>query len=195
MKLPLFYKPGIHAAETEITLDEPASKHIVQVLRMQLGEKLQLTDGVGNLFTVTITDDNRKKCTVTILQKSEIQNPKSAIIIAISPVKNTSRYEWFLEKATEIGVTAIVPLLCERTEKQHLKWDRLQGILVSAMLQSQQAWLPLLHEPVKFASYIKEIESVPDLHKMIAHCEDQTGKHSLTKSSRPGVPQLILIGP
>ena len=195
MKLPLFYKPGIDETGKEVVLDEAASKHIVQVLRMELSEKLQLTDGVGNLFTVAITGDNRKKCTVTILEKSEIQHPKSAITIAISPVKNTSRFEWLLEKATEIGVTAIVPLLCGRTEKQHLKWERLQGILVSAMIQSQQAWLPLLHEPVKFASYIKEIESVPALHKMIAHCEDENGKHSITKVARPGIPQLILIGP
>ena len=195
MSLQFFFSQHIAQAESELVLSEETSKHIMQVLRMKKGGQLRLTDGKGNLFTVEITNDNRKKCAVTIIEKSEIQNQKSAIIIAISPVKNTSRFEWFLEKATEIGVTAIVPLLCERTEKQHLKWDRMQGILVSAMLQSQQAWLPVLHEPIKLTKYLSDLNATPFLHKMIAHCEEEHNKQSLYKLAGTTAAQIILIGP
>ncbi len=196
MKLPLFYNAQVSLSDHEVVLDEHASKHIVQVLRMQVGEKLQLTDGKGNLFTSEIRDDNRKRCSVSILEKSSITNHKSKIIIAISPLKNTSRFEWFLEKATEIGVAEIIPLLCERTEKQHFKWERMQGILISAMLQSQQAWLPVLQEPVKFTKYIKDLNSIASLQKMIAHCENENNKVPLTSQLvNSSIPKLILIGP
>ncbi len=196
MKLPLFYKPDISLNDEKVMLDEPASKHIIQVLRMHSGEQLQLTDGKGNLFTVQIKDDNRKKCLVTIIQTSEIQHSKSNIIIAISPVKNNSRFEWFLEKATEIGVAQIVPLICERTEKQHFKYDRMNSILVSAMLQSQQVWLPKLQEPKKFTEYIKNIKDNAAIQKFIAHCQDETSKVQLsTQLINRSNNQLILIGP
>jgi len=104
MALPFFYKEDMIAVAKNVTLDEDTSKHIVQVLRMKNGEQLNLTDGKGNIFLTEIIDDNRKKCVVTILSKSEIPNQKSKISIAISIIKNNSRFEWFLEKATEIGV-------------------------------------------------------------------------------------------
>lgn len=208
MALPFFYKEDIDLTTTQVVLDEATSKHIVQVLRMQKGEQLQLTNGKGNLFTAEITDDNRKKCAVTIMKKSEIRNPKSKICIAISLVKNNSRFEWFLEKAAEIGVTEIIPLICERTEKAAFKLERMQGILVSAMLQSQQTWLPQLHEPVKFASLIKQSSQQ---QKFIAHCEDENNKVSLAtkllnlpvrqagssapQPLNPSTSKLMLIGP
>ncbi len=195
MKLPLFYKIDISLADNEVVLDESSSKHIVQVLRMQVGEKLQLTNGKGNLFTTQIIDDNRKRCTVSVIEKSTITNHKSQISIAISPVKNASRFEWFLEKATEIGVTEIIPLLCERTEKQHFKLERMQGILISAMLQSQQAWLPILQEPVKFTKYLSQLNASTSLLKMIAHCEDEGNKQTIQRIINPAETKLILIGP
>ena len=196
MKLPLFYKPEIHSNDSLIILDELSSKHIIQVLRMHIGEQLQLTDGKGNLYTVQIKDDNRKKCSVSILQVSKIQHPKYNITIAISPVKNNSRFEWFLEKATEIGVSQIVPILCERTEKQHFKYDRMNSILVSAMLQSQQVWLPVLHEPVKITEYIRYVNEKQHLQKFIAHCQDEESKVQLrNKLINNATNQLILIGP
>ena len=97
-------------SSTDVVLDEATSKHMVQVLRMQNGEQLQLTDGKGNLFTAEITDNNRKKCTVRIITNHKLQTTNYKITIAISLVKNNSRFEWFLEKATEIGVTEIIPL-------------------------------------------------------------------------------------
>jgi 16S rRNA (uracil1498-N3)-methyltransferase len=193
MALPFFYKEDITADTKVIVLDEATSKHIVQVLRMQNGEQLQLTDGKGNLFTCKIMDNNRKKCTVAITQKSTIANHKSKIVIAISLLKNTNRFEWFLEKATEIGVAEIIPLICTRTEKQNFKTERLQTILISAMLQSQQCWLPKMEEPVKFKDIIGGTDAV---QKFIAHCEDENNKVSLTsKLLNPSTSKLILIGP
>jgi 16S rRNA (uracil1498-N3)-methyltransferase len=194
MPLPFFYKEDINLTTTEVVLDEAASKHIVLVLRMQNGEQFQLTNGKGSLFTAEIIDDNRKKCSVTILQKSEIGNPKPKISIAISLLKNPTRFEWFLEKATEIGVTEIIPLICERTEKTAFKFERMQSILVSAMLQSQQCWLPVLHEPVKYANM--QMGKYANVEKYIAHCEDGNIKQPLTnKLINKSTNILILIGP
>ena len=193
MALPFFYKEDIDLNTKEVVLDEDTSKHIVQVLRMKTGEQLQLTNGKGHLFTAEITDDNRKKCIVTIIKKSEITNHKSAITIAISLVKNNTRFEWFLEKATEIGVTEIIPLICERTEKTAFKFDRMKSILVSAMLQSQQCWLPLLQDPVKFAMLMNQSKQE---QKFIAHCEDENSKQSLSNKPKKELSNtLILIGP
>lgn len=171
MALPFFYTSN-YSGEKQITLDEDTSRHVVQVLRMQEGELLNLTDGKGHLLTCKISEANKKHCMV-ILQ--DIQNQKSKtknIVIAISLLKNTNRFEWFLEKATEIGVSEIYPLLCERTEKEKFRHDRLQQICISAMLQSQQCWLPVLHEPVKF-EVLQDWKSADAKH-FIAHCEEGT---------------------
>jgi 16S rRNA (uracil1498-N3)-methyltransferase len=119
MSLPFFYIESYDASDKTIVLDEDTSRHVVSVLRMQDGEKLNLTDGKGSLITAEIKDAHKKHCTVEVTASS-IQYPVSKkVTIAISLVKNTSRFEWFLEKATEIGVSEIIPLICERTEKQN----------------------------------------------------------------------------
>jgi 16S rRNA (uracil1498-N3)-methyltransferase len=193
MALPFFYKENIETKEQGVVLDEDTSKHIVQVLRMQNGEQLQLTDGKGNLFTCEITDNNRKRCEVSIIQATDNRRRTTEITIAISLLKNSSRFEWFLEKATEIGVTEIIPLICTRTEKQNFRHERMNGILISAMLQSQQTWLPVLHEPVKFN---EAISKATKQEKFIAHCEDESGKVQLTnKLINKETNKLILIGP
>lgn len=192
MALPFFYKEDIITTSTDVVLDEASSKHIVQVLRMQNGEQLQLTNGKGDLFTVEITDNNRKRCTVSIIQKSEIAKLGSKITIAISLIKNATRFEWFLEKATEIGVTEIVPLICERTEKTAFKSERMKSILVSAMLQSQQTRLPVLHEPAKFNELIK---SSNEQQKFIAHCIDDAKRNLADLNNESLRSKIILIGP
>ena len=192
MALPFFYKEDLVATSTDIILDEASSKHIVQVLRMQNGEQLQLTNGKGILFTAEITDDNRKKCSVKVITTNNQQRSTANISIAISPVKNNTRFEWFLEKATEIGVSEIIPLICSRTEKTAFKFDRMKSILVSAMLQSQQCWLPVLHEPTKFNELIK---SSAQQQKFIAHCIDDA-KRSLAELNNQSLSsKIILIGP
>jgi 16S rRNA (uracil1498-N3)-methyltransferase len=191
MALPFFYKADVDTTATNITLDEDTSKHIVQVLRMKVGEQLRLTNGKGMLLTAEITDDNRKRCAVKTVALAQVPHAERRITIAISLTKNTSRFEWFLEKATEVGVTDIIPLLCERTEKQHFRQERMTGVLVSAMLQSQQSWLPLLHAPAKFSQLIT---APTGQQKLIAHCEADN-KQSLLAAVQPSAGQLILIGP
>jgi 16S rRNA (uracil1498-N3)-methyltransferase len=192
MPLPFFYKEDLVASSTDIVLDEATSKHMVQVLRMQNGEQLQLTNGKGILFTAEITDNNRKKCAVKILQTFDIPHSPFNISIAISPIKNNTRFEWFLEKATEIGVSEIIPLVCTRTEKTVFKFERMKSILVSAMLQSQQTWLPVLHEPVKLNELI---QSSTQQQKFIAHCMDDAKRSLADLNNESLSSKIILIGP
>ena len=198
MAFPFFYIEAIQNNISSIILNEETSKHVVQVLRMQNGEQLQLTDGKGNLFTAAITDNHKRNCEVKILQITNHQLPTTNNTIAISLVKNAHRFEWFLEKATEIGVTEIIPLICARTEKQHFRHDRMKGIIISAMLQSQQCWLPLLHGPVKLNEVISKAKQE---QKFIAHCEDENNKVQLSTllTNLPlaigTTSKLILIGP
>jgi 16S rRNA (uracil1498-N3)-methyltransferase len=193
MALPIFYVEQIQPSDSTCVLNEDTSKHIVQVLRMNSGDSLQLTDGKGNIFTARIIDNNRKKCVVEIVAVEYTGTKERSVIVAISLVKNNTRFEWFLEKATEIGVCEIVPLICERTEKQQFKQERMKNILVSAMLQSQQSWLPDLHEPIRFNEFIKSSDAT---QKFIAHCEEENTKVQLTSLlTNHSTSQLILIGP
>ncbi len=195
MALAFFYNEEINKDSSQLVLNEETSKHVVQVLRMQNGAALNLTDGKGNLFTAEITDNHRKKCAVKIVKHSTIQQSVSKVSIAISLIKNNNRFEWFLEKATEIGVHEIIPLICDRTEKQHFRFERMKGILISAMLQSQQCWLPVLHEPVSFNKLLQSAETLPK-QKFIAYCEEENTRETLThqiKNNDTG--KLILIGP
>lgn len=192
MALPFFYKEDINAPVWDVVLDEDSSKHIVQVLRMQNGEQLQLTNGRGNLFTAEIKDNNRKKCVVKVINTTNEQRTDNNVTIAISLIKNSSRFEWFLEKATELGVSEIIPLICERTEKTAFKSERMKNILVSAMLQSQQCRLPNLCQPQKIQ---KVLASATHGQKFIAHCiEDE--KRNLSEMINESLSsKIILIGP
>lgn len=193
MSLPFFYINEYESSQKQIVLDEDTSRHVVQVLRMKEGEKLNLTDGKGNLMTTEITGDHKKHCTVSILTTSNQQPATRNISIAISLLKNTSRFEWFLEKATEIGVSEIIPLICERTEKQKFRHDRMKGICISAMLQSQQTWLPVLHEPKQFNHLA--IQQFDNTQKLIAHC-DEGNKQPLSNLHISTSAHLqIVIGP
>lgn len=195
MNLPFFYIPDIVAKQQEIELDEDTSKHIVSVLRMKKGEQLYMTDGRGFLLLTAITDDHKKRCRVSVQNEQFIPQTGRKTSIAISLLKNASRFEWFLEKATELGITEIIPLLCDRTEKQHFRFDRMQNILVSAMLQSQQVWLPVLHQPVGFGQLLKQEDIISTTQKFMAHCMpgDKQPLASLVNGSLPS--QLVLIGP
>lgn len=187
MALPFFFVD--HLNGSTLVLDEDTSKHMISVLRMQKGEPLLLTDGKGMQARAVISDDNRKKCTVDITTLEQVAAKANKVSIGISLIKNAARFEWFLEKATEIGVREIIPLVCARTEKEKFRHDRLRQILISAMLQSQQCWLPLLHEPQKFPEVV---ERSGQLQKYIAHCTE--GDKQALRGS-PQDPSIILIGP
>ncbi|HEV9036349.1 MAG TPA: RsmE family RNA methyltransferase [Puia sp.] len=192
MALPFFYITAYVADQQELILDEGNSRHVVQVLRMKPGESLRLTDGKGALLTAEIIDDHKKKCRVSILTATFQPPPERKVTIAISPLKNASRFEWFLEKATEIGVSAVIPLVCERTERPSIRHDRLQQIAVSALLQSQQAWLPDLAAPIPLADLLPNSTI---RNRYIAHClEAPCPTVSLTDTPQADH-SLILIGP
>jgi 16S rRNA (uracil1498-N3)-methyltransferase len=193
MNLPFFYHPTLSTESDTCTLPEESARHIIQVLRMKSGEQLNLTDGKGMLVLAEILDAHKKKTVVRTIEKNQINPPASNRTIAISPVKNAARFEWFLEKSTEIGVRQIIPLICQRTEKQHLRMDRLQGILVSAMLQSQQCHLPLLHEPTPFAKLLSN-DSIPK-DRYIAHCLQDGERRSFRQMVQSTESSIILIGP
>jgi len=195
MALPFFYINEYDSSKKEINLDEDTSRHIIQVLRMKKGELLNLTDGKGNIFTTSVADDHKKHCSVRIEDVRYKERDKRKVSIALSLLKNANRFEWFLEKATEIGVNEIIPLICERTEKEKFRDDRLQSILVSAMLQSQQCWLPVLHKPIAFKLLLRQEEVVNTSQKFIAHCIEKEKRNlaDLVNDSLPS--QIILIGP
>jgi len=191
MSVPIFYIESFDVLDASLILNEDTSKHVVQVLRMAEGENIQLTDGKGNLIDATIAVAHKKKCIVNKIALTKIPPLKKNISIAISLIKNTNRFEWFLEKATEIGVSAIIPLLCDRTEKQQFKLERFRGILISAMLQSKQCWLPLLTEPCPVKQIIVNNNYVG---KYVAHCENDHEK-TILHSVNHHKPSIILIGP
>jgi len=195
MSLPIFYIESAAAVQELLVLPEEASKHVVQVLRMQVGELIQLTDGMGSLLTAAIVDDHKKKCTVRITDIRFTPAPARHITMAVSLLKNASRFEWFLEKATEIGIQSIIPLLCERTEREHFRYDRMKSILTSAMLQSQQSWLPVLHQPIGYEQLFRQEDIAVIAQRFIAHCmeEQKTELHTQVDISQPS--QIILIGP
>jgi 16S rRNA (uracil1498-N3)-methyltransferase len=192
MSLPLFFLPDYDETIQHIELNEETSRHIVQVLRMKKDEALQLTNGKGALLNVTITDDHKKRTKVVVQKVQNFPRPDRKISIAVSPLKNTNRFEWMLEKITEIGAGEIIPLICHRTEKQKLRMDRLHSIVTSALLQSRQVWLPQLYEPIPFQQLI---ENARHQQKFIAHCIDDA-KTSLADAVNSAVDsQIILIGP
>ena len=184
MALPFFYISNYDGIQKQIVLDEDTTKHIVQVLRMKSGVQLNLTDGKGSLLICRIIAEHKRHCKVEVLSSVIYPLSSKKITIAISLLKNANRFEWFLEKATEIGVNEIIPLICERTEKEKFRYDRMQGICISAMLQSQQCWLTILHEPVKYIEFIKHEMSLPDQQKLIAHCEHSNKQSALSIQPR-----------
>jgi len=191
MQLPFFFQENLPEAET-FKLSEETSRHIVQVLRMRENENLLVTNGKGQVLTTRLIKANKKNAEVQIISESVFPQIAPPINIGISPIKNTNRFEWFLEKTTEMGVSSIHPIICERTEKSHFRFDRMKNIMVSAMLQSRQSWLPILHEPVNFKMIIEDQRYK---NKYIAHCIEGEKNH-LNKEVISNRDQIvILIGP
>jgi 16S rRNA (uracil1498-N3)-methyltransferase len=192
MAVPYFYFAHLSTMADEFMLNENSSRHIVQVLRMQQNDKILLTDGRGLSVLATIQEANKKKSTVRITEKKLHEAPGRKVQIGLSLLKNASRFEWFLEKATELGVSEIIPLKCTRTEKLQFRLERMYGILESALIQSQQVWMPVMNEPRDFNEYVKEVKSD---QKLIAHCEPGS-KKKLAETIDAHLPsQIILIGP
>ncbi|MBR2378755.1 MAG: 16S rRNA (uracil(1498)-N(3))-methyltransferase [Bacteroidaceae bacterium] len=186
----LFYTPDI--AET-LTLPEVESGHCVRVLRLVEGDEIGLIDGRGTFYRAAIDLAHNKRCKVRILEeRSQPAHWVGPIEIAIAPTKNLDRMEWFTEKTTEMGVDAIVPLLCRFSERKELKVERIEKIAISAMKQSLKAVLPCIDEMTPFERYVREPF---DGQKFIAHCYADEERKLLSQTYKAGSSARILIGP
>ena len=186
----IFYTPDISG--NTYTLNETESKHCVRVLRLEKGNRITLVDGRGGFFTAEITEPNPKRCVAEIVNSEQNFGLRNyQVHIAIAPTKNIERIEWFLEKATEIGINRVTPLLCRYSERKEIKCDRLEKVMISAMKQSLKAYLPQLDELTKFNEFIRQpFEG----QKFIAHCEEQH-RELLKNVVKSGGNYQILIGP
>jgi len=185
----LFYHPDINSDTT--TFDEKESKHIIRVLRLSSGDHIHIADGRGNLYETRIIEDHPKRCKVeTISIKKAFQKRDFKLHLAVAPTKNIARFEWFLEKATEIGIDEITPIICDHSERRILKIDRLNKILIGAMKQSLKAYLPVLNDAVSFEKFIES--RLPE-QRFLAHFNADNPELKDNYSSN--LDCVILVGP
>ncbi len=187
----LFYNSSISETATSFVFDKEESKHIIKVLRKKEGDILFVTNGLGFLFKTEIALASDNKCTVKIVSFEKQEAPKFHLHLAVAPTKMNERYEWFLEKATEIGIQEITPIICEHSERKIIKTDRFQKIIESAMKQSLHYYVPKFNEPISLKEFLKKQFKG---QKFIAHCEE-TDKKSLKNELNSNEGVTILIGP
>jgi len=187
----LFYAPELDQ-QTHYQLTEEESTHCIKVLRMKIGDKLTLTNGNGVFLTGQIVVDHPKHCTLEIVERRVIASLRNyRLHLAVAPTKNMTRYEWFLEKATEMGIDRITPLICHHSERVHLRHDRLERIIVAAAKQSLSAYIPHLDEPMSFYAFISSCNA----QQMFIAYVDENHQLELKNAVSPGQDVLILIGP
>lgn len=187
----LFYNPNITESTETFSFDKEESKHIIKVLRKKDTDILFVTNGLGFLFKTEITLASDSKCTVKILSFEKAAASKFHLHLAVAPTKMNDRYEWFLEKATEIGIHEITPIICDHSERKVINNERFDKILLAAMKQSNELYLPKLNDAITFKEFIKlEREGL----KLIAHCEE-TDKKTLKSVLKPNEDITLLIGP
>lgn len=186
----LFYAPDINP--DLYNLPEEESKHCIRVLRFKKGDIIKLTDGIGNLFHAELISDNPKKCSLKIIKReTDIDKRGFRLHIAIAPTKNINRFEWFLEKATEIGIDEITPLICDNSERRSVKFDRMEKILISAMKQSLKTYLPKLNPEESFNKFVSNSVVTRKFIAYISNDVTETLKNSYNK----GEDVTIMIGP
>lgn len=187
----LFYHPNIEPKSKEISFDKDEVNHILKVLRKKEGDILKVTNGKGGLFSVEIMGAKKHQLSGKIIAY-ESENPKSfRLHLAVAPTKMNDRYEWFLEKATEIGIDEITPILCDYSERKTIKHERFERVLQSAMKQSLHYSMPILNKFVSFAEFVENTKSE---QLFIAHCEEQE-KEALQIVLKPQKSVTLLIGP
>ncbi len=187
----IFYAPGIDG-KTWI-LDEKESRHCVRVLRMKKDSPVKLIDGKGNLYEGIISDPDPGGCIIGITRViKDFEKRNYSLHIAISPLKNPERFEWFIEKSVEIGIDEITPLICRNTEKQNIREDRINNLIISAMKQSLKARVTILNPLISFDKFVR----IPRTGiSCIAHCSGASPRRSLSEVYSKGNDALILIGP
>ena len=187
----LFFNSEINNSTEHFQFSKDESRHIVKVLRKTVGHTVQITNGNGWLFDAVIEKADEKGCVVKISKALKCDARNYKLHLAVAPTKSNDRYEWFLEKATEIGITSITPIICEHSERKVIKTARFEKIMQAAMKQSQQCYLPHIHAPIPFKAFVNQD------HQgllFIAHCEN-IEKNSLKSQLRPQKDITVLIGP
>lgn len=187
----LFYNPDIDESTESFSFDKEESRHIIKVLRKKDSDILHVTNGLGLLFETEITLASDNKCIVQVLSIKKSPEPKFHLHLAVAPTKMNDRFEWFLEKATEIGIQEITPIICDRSERKVINLERFEKIILSAMKQSNETYLPKLNEAISFKEFVKQQNKGLQL---IAHCEE-TDKKSLKDILKPNESVTMLIGP
>jgi 16S rRNA (uracil1498-N3)-methyltransferase len=188
----LFYLNNLTPDIKQSAFDKEESQHIVKVLRMREGQRLEITNGKGDWFEVELTQAHEKKCAFDIIKHQKVEAPKSQLHIVVAPTKMNERLEWFLEKATEIGIQKISLALCDRSERRNLNIQRLTKILIAAMKQSKQYYLP---ELVDLKTLKEIVKNADEPQKFIAHCDEDLSKNQLKDLIKPQQNTIILIGP
>lgn len=179
--------------EPSITLNESDSKHCVQVLRKKVGDQIAVLDGKGKLFYADITKADKKACRASIIEIKEFsRNRDYTLHIAIAPTKNINRFEWFLEKACELGIDEITPIICHNSERKNLREERLNKILISAMKQSGNKFLPRLNPIRKWGDFLMRSKN-DNGTKLIAYVREKS--NTITKNYKASDDVTIIIGP
>ena len=183
---------------TYATLTHDESKHCTRVLRMGVGDEVWVTSGDGTMCRALIANPNPSACEVEIVERiTDYDHRPFHLHIAIAPPKNNARTEWFVEKAVEIGIDRITPIICEHSERGVLKTDRLERIALSAMKQSLKARRPLIDPPVNLPLFLKNLNSqfsILNSQKFVCYCTGDE-RHTLGQLYTPGTDALVLIGP
>lgn len=191
----LFYTPTLEPHYTEFMLSEDESKHAVRVLRLAAGDEIYLIDGIGGWYTAKILDPHPKRTTLSILHvEQDYEKPAYYLHMAVAPTKNMDRMEWFLEKATEIGIQEITPIVSTHSERKEVKIERFNKVVVSAMKQSLKAYLPKINPAISLPQFFGQIKAEEYTTKAIAHCAEGEKQYLADICSSAGK-YLILIGP
>ncbi|PKA84231.1 16S rRNA (uracil1498-N3)-methyltransferase [Ulvibacter sp. MAR_2010_11] len=189
----LFYHPLLTEASKDIAFNKEESRHIAKVLRKQDGDILNLTNGEGYFFEAILVSTNPKQCLASVTHFEKQAPLPYSLHLAVAPTKLNDRFEWFLEKATEIGVSEITPIICDHSERKVIKRERYEKILQSAMKQSLKTYMPKLNAAISFQNFIEQ-ESASEVVQCIAHCEE-TSRKLLKNVVIPKASVLVLIGP
>ena len=189
----LFYSQDLSPNDTQYSFSKEESRHIVKVLRKQIGATIHLTNGKGDLFCGVLQSNDPKCCVIAITEVEQKKPLQYGLHLVIAPTKLNDRFEWFLEKATEIGITQITPILCQHSERKVIKPQRYQKIIVSAAKQSLKYHFPVLHPMCSFNEFIEKHKEAPH-QKLIAHCQEEE-KKSLKSLLKPKGNHIIMVGP
>ena len=187
----LFY---IQGAQKDLQyLPNEESKHAIKVLRLQTADLLAITNGEGDIFTAKIIIPNQKKCEIQILEHEHFEPRSHKVHLIVAPTKLNDRYEWMLEKMTEMGVDEITPIICHHSERKVLKIERMERIIISAVKQSWKAYKPIINEPIKFSDFIQKNQFE---QQFIAHCNGGCGSDEHLKTmAKTNSEVAVLIGP